>query len=106
LRVGQPPFFGSDTIDSSVLWTSGVWHRVVFWRDFANMVCGLVVDNNPPDTTPIINGGVGNSQYLFFGPNTSIVEPSYDEIGYWIGYVWTAADRAYDWNGGAGRTWP
>ena len=106
LRVGSPPLGPYDVLTSSIVWTPNVWHRVVLWRDLPGGVIGLALDDNSPDTTPILLGAGSNSQYLFFGPDTATVQPSYDEIGYWIGYVWTAADRECDWNFGMGRSWP
>ncbi len=76
-----------------------------------NLVRGIAIDDNPPDIAAIQGRDEFpiNNSYIWFSPNYAPGEPAstyYDEIGYWVGYVWTAADRANDWNSGAGRTYP
>ena len=85
-----------------------MWHRVIIWRSLSTLEKGIQIDNNLPDVAPIsgteLPFGPG---YLLFGNNQFGDCPqSFDEMGYWIGHCWTAAERLNDWNGGAGRTYP
>lgn len=112
----------------------GNWHRIIFTYDEDTGEARFQVDNNTP-TLETVNESliVENGSIVFTAPAVPDVvavqlcpyfqiigsgyPPPYDASGYYagvylaevyvsLGAVWDDADCAYDWNSGAGRTYP
>ncbi len=88
------------------------WHRIVAWYDKEGLEIGLQLDDRAP-VTDSISAAIpdGSTQGFAIDENHSLppvgnTDISFDEIGLWHDYVWTDAERAADWNGGAGIGWP
>ena len=94
----------------------GQWHRVIVWHDAQTFDAGLQIDSNSPTnriTTELYNPcptfcpsiiRLGDPTDQFPNPPN----PSFlmDDLVIWKDYVLTPGDRDFDWNGGAGRTYP
>lgn len=83
------------------------WHRVI--GIFRNG-CGsyLKIDNNATTFFPDAIGLYPGSTFFEIAlPNTALPYPKtgIDEVGVWRG-AWSEAQMLYDWNGGAGRSYP
>ncbi len=94
---------GSTTFTNTSLYpiSTNVWHRVIVWREGTSI--GIKVDNNSRETTTI-SGAADFSNIRF--RNNSSDNVLYDEIAIWLGYVPTESEMRWDWNSGAGRTYP
>ncbi len=84
----------------------GNWHRIMAWFD--GSVGAIQIDNNTPTTISAsdhINGGTGAEMDI--GGHIAISETAVylDEVGMWD-VALTSDDRLFDWNEGAGRSWP
>jgi hypothetical protein len=116
---GKIDFFISGNIHPSVdvisneIVNDGVWHRVVCWFDASGIgTAGVQIDNNTPATTTTVDmlsttgtsfllgdnftagGGIDGLQAVFI-----------DEVAAWTSAL-TSGDRLFDWNSGAGQTYP
>ncbi len=89
------------TNNSAQAISPGAWHRVVLWRTAS--VIGIKVDNQTSET--FATSGAAAFSHLRFR-NGSSEAVTYDEIAVWRGYVPTESELRWDWNGGAGRTYP
>ena len=86
----------------------GTWRFIVCWYDRAAQLNYLQVDNgtvyvspmpnvvSTVDTGPLWFGAHGGGQHF---------DGSVDEWGLWKGYILSAEERGYLWNGGAGRAY-
>jgi hypothetical protein len=86
------------------------WHRTIAWYDEDSLEIGLQLDDLPPETAAL-SGPIptGPTQGLFAGETSPVGAPfnyGFDEYALWHDYVWTAPERAADWNSGAGTGWP
>jgi len=84
------------------------WHRVVA---VLRKDCGttLKIDNEPSTFFPFpapVGVQSGGNVFEINAPNTGAYpKTGVDEVGVWVG-AWTEAQMLFDWNGGAGRTYP
>ncbi len=89
----------------------GVWHFLVIWRDVANLVIGIQVDNGDPTTTPIASATPDTGQPFVIGHVNYTGQGNagwgglIDEVGMW-NRVLTYDERSTLWNVGAGLTYP
>lgn len=100
--------------DIAIACPATVWHRVVFQFDQPNGTLGIQLDDNamttqlftvpaPPFTN---NNKVGEYFYILHEAPTGVSQNAqWDELTIWNTLL-TPAQLLYDWNGGAGRTWP
>lgn len=102
-------FIESDvTVTSTNSYGSG-WHRIIIWWE-PGVGCGMKIDNDASDTVANTTG-VSLVPTLFyfawaFGTLFSgKAQTNGDEFGLWEG-KWSDAQMLYDWNSGAGRTYP
>lgn len=86
---------------------SQAWHRIIWWFK-AGIESGIQVDTNAAVVTSISdklwdlnNGNTQLSLEGFFTDHCDV-----DEIAIWKDYVLTDSDKTFDWNSGAGRTYP
>ncbi|MCX6924523.1 MAG: hypothetical protein NT154_15105 [Verrucomicrobia bacterium] len=85
------------------------WHRVVcFWERGVSI--GIKIDNNETVTLATTDGVPDASAFdsgsgVDIGQTTGTVTGFIDELGIWK-YKWTEEDMTWDWNAGAGRTYP
>jgi hypothetical protein len=81
------------------------WHRVILWHK-QGVELGLKVDNQPSETMTFTNlmASTGVPLELYVTGTGNRID--YDEIAVWKGYVPTEGEWSYDWNSGAGRTYP
>jgi hypothetical protein len=89
--------------------TEDTWHRTIVWYDEDTLEIGLQLDNLTPVTATLTAPiPAGSTQGLQVGENTpwNNFDYGFDEYGLWHDYVWTGAERAADWNAGAGIGWP
>jgi hypothetical protein len=107
------PYMWAETNDFDNTWiVDPNWHRMIVICDLVNLVLSLRVDDGVPATVALNPGSnFADSDHLLdfeltTGGGPTQGEKRFDEIGIWPGYVWSEADATYDWNGGAGRTWP
>jgi hypothetical protein len=107
------PYMWAETNDFDNTWiVDPNWHRIIVICDLTNLILSIRVDDGVPAQVALNPGSnfADSDHYLDFelttggGPGQG--EKRFDEIGIWPGYVWTEADATYDWNGGAGRTYP
>jgi len=89
--------------------TEDTWHRTIVWYDENTLEIGIQLDDFAPDTTtltgPIPAGATQGLQASSDGTLNNW-DYGFDEFGLWHDYVWTAGERAADWNAGAGTGWP
>jgi hypothetical protein len=98
-----------DTV-SSVEIGDGQWHRVIVWWDSGTTVAGVQIDDGTavtqategtlfapsnPDTAFLL-GNIGDGTHFYY----------IDEVAFWKDYVLSDSDKTFDWNGGAGQTYP
>lgn len=86
------------------------WHLVIVDTDLANDVIGIQIDNGVRNTTAYTHAQIFDSTADFtIGRGSSTVATS--QMDGLVGplFVWdkvlTTEERAFLWNGGAGRTW-
>jgi len=96
-----------DTISSPM--ADSAWHRVICWYD-KGVGIGLKIDNNASVTmanTDLL--GAGGQRFRVGGPLGYGTPPAgfstIDEVAIWKQKL-TDDEMLYDWNGGAGRTYP
>lgn len=85
------------------------WRRIIIKMDMTNLLLSLIVDNGAAITTPITAGTWPNENLRLGAFIIGLSGGSFyilDEFGVWPNYLFTPADDTYDWNGGAGRSWP
>jgi len=91
--------------------SDGNWHRVTCWYDKGAFTQGIQIDTNTPVTAITDLSDTGTSDLEIFDPTDNLPNPPspsflVDEIAFWKDYVLTDADKTFDWNSGAGRTYP
>jgi hypothetical protein len=113
---GKIDFFisGNDDPDidlaSNETVNDNAWHRVICWFDASGSgSAGVQIDNHTPatvSTVDIFSGGAGTDS-LDVGDNFGdSPDVDCDEVAIWKDYVLTSDDRLFDWNSGAGQTYP
>lgn len=98
--MNTAPFF-----INTVSINDGIWHRVIFLQDTPGKKIYLKLDNNATDTYAFSTAGAmipGPTHWDMTGFSGLIL----DEISIWKGTVLTEPQMLFDWNGGAGKTWP
>lgn len=121
-------FANGDAVDD------GNWHRIIFVYNATTGEARFQVDNNTPtletvdeslivengsiaETAPAVPDVVAVQLCPYYEITGGGNPPPYDSPGYYAGVdlaeiyiapgvVWSDADCTYDWNGGAGRTYP
>jgi hypothetical protein len=96
----------TDVITSTAALNTGEWNRVVFWVK-SGVEIGLKVNN---ETSQI----VAETDIMLEAPDAPLQLPrvatdiarTVDEVAIWRGYIPTEAELLWDWNDGAGRTYP
>lgn len=95
----------TDNLMSNEAIGDGNWHRVVCWFDSGTFEIGIQIDNNTPVTDISDAAFSPGSQRMNIGSNLGYAV-DIDELAFWSSYTLTSDDRLYDWNSGAGRTYP
>lgn len=95
---------GTEWVDSSAL-TVGDWNRVICWFE-EGVGLGIKINNDAAVTfataSPLAPLG---SSYPYLSMSHFVGNDAIDEIGIWNQKL-SDADMLFDWNGGAGRTYP
>jgi hypothetical protein len=95
---------GNQTITSDDAMTTGAWHRVVAWHE-TGVGIGLKVDNNTTETLSFTEAMGAASANITLALNSSGTQ-GLDELALWVGYIPSESELTWDWNSGAGRTYP
>lgn len=98
---------GDTDLESTESVNDGNWHRIIAWFDSSNGEVGIQIDDHDPTTTTQSDRYLPTGTTFFIGDNYGDSPDFFlDEVALWKDYVLTADDRAFDWNSGAGRTYP
>jgi hypothetical protein len=98
---------GDTDLESAQNVNDGAWHRIIAWFDNSNGEVGIQIDNNTPTTTTQSDKLPESSTTFLIGDNFGDSSDVFlDEVAFWKDYVLTSADRLFDWNSGAGQTYP
>lgn len=128
VQLDEPPnifrvratFFNGGTVDltGSDIPLDALWHRVVVKYDPATDIASLQIDNDTPTTLsiPDVLPTDGKNAIVWAPNDAGIFQPPPDDslltLAQWCefyiasDYIWSDAESTYDWNSGAGRTWP
>mgnify|MGYP001592825370 FL=1 len=90
--------------------STGVWYFVVCWYDAAANTANIQVNNSTVDSTSYTGGSNNGGAVFLFGKyaNSSIWDIYHNGLideAMVAKRVWTAAERTYLYNSGAGRTY-
>lgn len=116
--LGTYPFGGDGKLDFQIEGNSsnfdlvsapindGNWHMAIVWFNSGAGVAGIQIDSN----SPITQSGVdmfdpGGPSRVRVGGNFGYVL-DLDELAFWKDYVLSSSDITFDWNSGAGQTYP
>lgn len=98
---------GDTDLESAQNVNDGNWHRIIAWFNSSNGEVGIQIDNNSPTTTTQADPFIDTGTTFLIGDNFGDSGDFFlDEAALWKDYVLTADDRLFDWNSGAGRTYP
>ncbi len=97
---------GDHTVNGPNLTDLTAFHRLMCgWEKGVGL--WIKFDNDPTTTTAATANAafLGAAEGFFLGPTNEPQQVGIDEVGIWNRTL-TAAEILYDWNGGAGRTYP
>lgn len=87
--------------------STDAWYFIVAWHDAAADTINIQVNNGAANSTAHATGVLDGTSVFYLGSRegTDFFDGLIDETGLWKRAL-TAAERAYLYNGGAGRTYP